>query len=64
MEMQVDDTAPPIIPPPPVLADIPVAKPTFVSGLATSMHAPGNTMDTSVDPSPNNLELEVNPAQK
>ena len=62
--MQVDVASPPIIPPTPVLADIPVVKPTSVrSGLASSMHAPGNTMDTSEDfssapdaapPAPNN----------
>ena len=48
--MQVDAVSPPIIPTPPALADIPVAKPTSMrSGLATSMHAPGNVMDTSED---------------
>ena len=53
--MQVDVTSPPIIPTPPALADNPVVKPTtppFRSGLATSMHAPGNVMDTTEDPSP------------
>ena len=41
--MQVDDAPPTINPSPPALADIPVAKPTSAqSGLASSMHAPGN----------------------
>ena len=48
--MQVDVASPSIIPHTPALADIPVVKPTSVqSGLASSMHAPGNTMDTSED---------------
>ena len=50
--MQVDVAPPTITPSPPALADIPVDKPTPVrSGLASSMHAPGNIMDTSEDPS-------------
>ena len=48
--MQVDVASPPTIPSPPALADNPVVKPTsFRSGLASSLHAPGNTMDTSED---------------
>ena len=50
--MQVDVASPPTTPTPPALADNPVNKPTTSlvrSGLASSMHAPGNTMDTSED---------------
>ena len=48
--MQVDVALLPITPTLPALADNPVVKPTAVrSGLASSMHAPGNTMDTSED---------------
>ena len=50
--MQVVDAPPSITPSPLVLAALPVAKPTkpeLVSSLASSMHAPGNTMDVSED---------------
>ena len=50
--MQVDVVSPPTIPTPPALAVNPVDKPTTPpvrSGLASSMHAPGNIMDTSED---------------
>ena len=56
--MLVDDVAPPITPTPPVLAKSPVVKPTPTavwSGLASSMHAPRNIMDTSEDPSPSTV---------
>ena len=62
--MQMDVVPPPIIPTPPVLADNPVAKPTTVrSGLASSMHAPGNTMDTSEDfsASPETTSVSASP---
>ena len=71
--MQVDDASPSITPHPPALADIPVVKPTstpFRSGLASSLHAPGNAMDTAEDhpvvpkPSMVNTNPDTNNAQK
>ena len=59
--MQVDAVALSITPTPPVLADNPVVKPTtplFHSGLASSIHAPGNTMDKSDNFSPKDSAKE------
>ena len=68
--MLVDDVPLPTVPTLPVLADSPVVKPTptsIRSGLASSMHAPGNIMDTSEDPPPSlagDTTSTVNEAQK
>ena len=63
--MQVDVASPSTTPNLPVLADNPVVKPTpppFRSGLALSLHAPGNMMDTSDDHSSDPKAPSVDPS--